>query len=45
MSEPKWEKTLSTSDIKYLNREMSVSIDENKFLDLLKALDAIRWTK
>lgn len=44
-SDPKWKKTLSKSDIKYLNRAISVSIDENKFLDLLKALDAIEWTE
>ncbi|HBR32844.1 MAG TPA: hypothetical protein DD733_12270 [Clostridiales bacterium] len=45
LSEPKWEKTLTNSDIKYLNQAKSVSIDENKFLDLLKTLDAIKWTE
>lgn len=43
--EPKWKIVLTKSKIESINQPTTVLIDESKFYDLLKELDAIEWTE
>lgn len=40
---PKWKISLAESGLEFINSAISVSINENKFLELLKRLNCISW--
>lgn len=40
---PKWKMSLAESELEFINSSTALSIDENKFSDLLEKLNDINW--